>query len=101
VVCGRSTRAVRTFSIANGISTFLSWTTLLIIRPAAMSRPHDTASSATTSALLNFPRRALVDERLSSLSRAPALTLEAWRAGSAPANTLASTMRPRTKSVTR
>ena len=59
--------------MANGICTFFSCTTLLIIRPAAISSPHDTASSATTSALLNLPRRALVDDRLSSLSAAPAL----------------------------
>ena len=70
---GRSTRAVRTFSIANGICTFFSWTTLLIIRPAAISSPHDTASSATTRPLLNRPRPALVDDRLSSLSAAPAI----------------------------
>ena len=37
-------------SIANGICTVFSCTTLLIIRPAAISRPHDSASSATTSA---------------------------------------------------
>ena len=98
---GRSMRAVRMFSIPNGICTFFSWTTLLIIRPAAMSKPHDTASSAITRPLLNLPRPALVDDRLSSLSAVPGVTRAACSAGSPPATRLARTINPATKSITR
>jgi hypothetical protein len=89
------------FSIANGIGRFLSCTTLLIIKPAAISSPHESASSATTSPPLNVPSRALVEDRLSSFSAEPALTRAACNAGSAPAKRLASPTRPTTKNNTR
>ena len=84
-MCGRSRRIVITLSTANGSFTARSSTTVLIIRPAAISRPHETASSTTTSAPLNRPIRPLVDPRESSLSTVPALTREACSAGSVPA----------------
>jgi hypothetical protein len=66
-----------------------------------MSRPHETASSATTSAPLKRPNVPLVDERLSSLSAAPAFTRAAWSAGNPPATRLESTIRPSTNSMIR
>ena len=100
-MCGRSRRIVITLSTANGSFTARSSTTVLIIRPAAISRPHETASSTTTSAPLNRPIRALVDPRESSLSTAPALTREACSAGSVPAASAAIRIRPPVNSATR
>ena len=87
--------------MANGIGTVRSCTTLLIIRPAAISSPHDTASSATTRAPLKRPNEPLVDDRLSSFSAVPASTRADCSAGSPPATRLEITIRPRTKSMIR
>ena len=66
---GRSTRAVRMLSIANGIWHVLQLHDALDHQARRQSAaPHETASSATTSPLLNRPRRAA--------RRRPAVVLE-------------------------
>jgi len=74
---------------------------LLIMRPAAISRPQDTATSATTSAPLNRPIRRPVDPRLSSFTAAATLVPVACSAGIVPANTAAAAVMPSTNSITR
>ena len=59
-------RAVNTFVVVKPGSIVRIFVTLLIIRPAATSRPHDSAISNTTSALLILPMRKLDAPRVSS-----------------------------------
>ena len=77
-------RAVNTLSVANGIFTVLSFATLLIMRPAAISSPHDTATSAMTKPLVNLPALRLEEPRPSSLSPSTMFVLVAWSAGTRP-----------------
>ena len=60
-------RAVKTVFVAKPGSIIRRLATLLIIRPAATSRPHDSAISNTTKALLILPIRKLDAPRVSSL----------------------------------
>jgi hypothetical protein len=78
-------RAVKMLSTANGRSTVRSCATLLIIRPAAIRSPHDTATSPITMIDVIRPIRRPEDPRPSSLSASFIPLPVARRAGNRPA----------------
>ena len=68
--------------------------TLLIIRPAATSSPHDSAISNTTSALLILPMLRLDAPRESSFRISLMSARDDWNAGMTPENTVATSATP-------
>ena len=99
-VPGKPTRAVKMFVVVKPVSMFRIFATLLIINPAATSRPQERAISKTTSARLSRPMRKLDAPRESSFRISPMSARDACQAGSSPDATVARSAVPMAKSKT-